>query len=214
MSIGLEFERLNVDFNMDFIDEDCVQFKKMYDRGFYKKMRLNAHHPAQRDIDAIATLSGIDILSVEIRENIVWPILLDVTELHFALYTPPNIIITKAAFPNVERIFFNNVQFDRVEPFIKHAKKLKKLNINCVDNLTNFMAELKSANPMDWNKERGKLGRASKLTILVPDAVLTAFKSAKFKTKLNLIEIKSHNGLLFYYDNSKGFNWEVIPSTL
>lgn len=146
--------------------------KTLYDRGFYKTLRLGFSSFALDNID-IATLTTISASYV----------LINVEEIVFSDPTkasPDKIDFFARNLTNLEYLKVYKATFDQILPFIRHLKRLKTMKICKLSN--------EFFNSFALNEERKKLDNAVQVTIYLPEDVYLA-EIWKYKN-LNLKHVK------------------------
>lgn len=158
---------------------------QLHNRGFYKRLHLHLFFVNQHDLDDMLSLSALELLGGDIFH--VNKSLVDLTALAICFadeFMDMDSLPSKLL--NLERLFFSEISYKRILPFILQSGKLKIIKIK---RLKNVLA-IRGLSLL--NAQREKLAGACKVTIYVDETVYLATKHANHTNKFSLIELKRY----------------------
>lgn len=199
MNVDLKFEKFAIDIYQSRIFDSNNQpismleaahnlLVQLYEKGFYKWLHLCLFFIGQQCIDKLFSLRGLEMLIGDIVR--IDRLLPEVRA--FAVWCGDEIVDIESVprkLPNVERIYFSKITFDRILPFIRHTTRLKQIRIRQLKD------ECKILDLLTMNKERKKLSGACKVHIYVKEDVYLATKWASNTIDLSLIELKRYDSM-------------------
>lgn len=165
--------------------------KRLYDRGFYKRLHFYTYDIDQSHSELLAALPVLEKLCLR---N--WTECFSLTQLNnlkeLAILdgaNPNDMTILAKSLVNLQRVYLKNATIDDIMPFIRLAPKLTKLKVIPKDE-THFNGGRLKLRTL--NKEREQLFGAYKVTIYVPGNVFlrTKWTTEHGNTNLSLIEIR------------------------
>lgn len=179
----------------------CKLINRLYERGFYKELKLYIHDCSQHTIDEVGSLYGLEILSIASFET-------DFN--HLALTRVKELSILKGRnnmdleylaekCVRLGRLYLGAQTIDHILPFVRRSPNLNKIKA---------FTEIKESFSIDivaLNREREKLPAAQKLDIYGPDGI---FLTTKWATKnsdlnLNLVALRRADSCKFFTDLNK-----------
>lgn len=173
------------DFDNDCaVDEFTNYLKKLFERGFYKTLKLSVESTEdfEQSTNAISLVPALEMLDVSKDSFIDLSRLTGLRELHITNHSKGigrNMETLARSLVKLERLSFHSVSVDHILPFICHSKGLKSIHINF---LHEFVIDL-----FAFNEKRKMLDDAHQVLIyLVEDKYL----AVKWKPYLNLSHVK------------------------
>lgn len=189
------------------IDEEFVQMiKELHQRSFYQRLKLYFTNSGliQDNIDQLATLEGFSKLYLgrcACLHSIAISSLSSLNEL--SLYECDRITDLETAASNLsmlERIHFKFASLDDICPFIRQARRVKRIKVENLLEGTDFSIGSNVINLVALNKERKKLPNCVKVTIYVKEKVYLATKWALRETDYSAIRLKREESYEWIHD--------------
>lgn len=175
-------------------DQFVIFLNTLYERGFYKTLKLTYRFFRPSNIDdndlknAISTLPALEKLSIPDESFIDLTRSPNLKEFYVEfLNTSSNTTETLAtlamSFPKLERLGLGMgfISIDAVLPFVRHSKKLKTIECPYVLDASIDLFAL--------NQERKKLPNACKISICVPENIYLHEKWKPINLELDLVKI-------------------------
>lgn len=175
-----------------YIHEGCSLFvafdslQTLYQRDFYKRLRLYAAGMNQQHIDRMVPLNVVR-LHATFGENVRLSSLGNSEELN--VFNSRRIVDFSELATNLQhlrQIEFYCESFDAIMPFISHARNLKRIKFEIIQNGAYFSTETKVVKLRAMNKEREKLSNAQRITIYVYEEIYWS----KEETDFSLIRLR------------------------
>lgn len=158
----------------------CTLLKKLYKRGFYKKLHFEVC--TLKFVKELSTFDTIESLEFdELDENCNLTQLISLKYLAVRQYNEFLFPSHLTKLINLEQLVLNFVNFGDLLTLICEMVKLKKIKID------NYKGEL---NLIKLNKERGTLNGARKVTICVPEDIFVKTKWSTRNGDINLMMIE------------------------
>lgn len=179
-----------------YIQEVCFLFdafdtlQTLHQRGFYKRLRLYAAGMNQQHIDRLALLNIVK-LQAGFEENVILSSLNNLEELY--VYDSRRVMDFSKLATNLQhlrQIEFYCESFDAILPFVSHARNLKRIKFEIIQNGAYFNTETKVVKLRALNKEREKLSNAERITIYVYEEIYLATKWSREETDFSLIRLR------------------------
>lgn len=165
----------------------CQLINQLHDQGFYKMLKLFIHDNAQRTIDEVASLNGLEMLSIAHFEEEFNQLPLTLVRELSILKGVHNVNLEQLAerCVRLEHFQLGTNKIDDILPFVRRTSNLKRIKA-FTDAKHHVNIDLVSL-----NEERKKLLAARKLIIFVPDHIFLAAKwSTKWFRDLNFVELR------------------------
>lgn len=183
------------------MDHVCSVVKKLYDRGFYRRLHLDGHYIIHdEDWNEIAALPAIETLhlsSIEIQ-IVLSPLMSSVKELSFSSssdYENSKELISNLMY--IERVIVEWSFCDDILPFIRHAARVKEIRIYNLEEGSYFEDDVIDVAAL--NRERERLIGACKQTIYVKEKIILATIWAGMPTRSNLVQLKRAEAIEWKY---------------
>lgn len=166
----------------------CQLINQLHDQGFYKKLKLFIHGNAQRTIDEVASLNGLEMLSIACFEKEFNQLPLTLVRELSILKGVHNVNLQELAEScgRLEHLQLGTNKIDDILPFVRCSPNLKSIKA-----FSNAKHQVIIIDLVSLNEERKKLLAARKLIIFVPDDIFIAAKwSTKGLCDSNFVELR------------------------
>lgn len=164
-----------------------VLLKDLYDKGFYKQLKMHIAGIDQRDVTAMVSNGGlVELYPTKISSGIdLCPLVnLKVLYLGDGINGSFDLESLATALVNLERLEYKMADRYYTYPFLRLSIKLKEIKISLMLDCIFDPVQL-----LNMNKEREKLANARKVVIYVPEYVFMMNK-LEDETSLSLVELK------------------------
>lgn len=179
--------------------------KELEDLGFYKQLRLNFYIRFNESyMNELKNFNSLTKLFIRINKHLVKDPCLEfssLTNLREICFQKSQFIadvnLMARSLTNLEQIYFHKANITHIMPFVREAKKLKKIRINQLEDKKCFHQSEITISLAALNEERKLLQGATKLTLYVSENVYFTTKSANWRTDLELINLKNFRSCLW-----------------
>ncbi|XP_031633931.1 uncharacterized protein LOC116347480 [Contarinia nasturtii] len=190
----IKFDTLAIYYDSDKVEFDlfCRLLNELYEREFYKKMHFYGKRWMHQDINQLASVKDLirfcdgmntQCINVGVLRN------LEELRVNYSYYTMDMESLSHI-LPKLKRIVLIQASSDDILPYVRHAQKLNKIKVKCLESGSLFDENEKILDLLVLNKEREELVGACKITIYVEEDVYLATKWAMKQTDFSMIEIK------------------------
>lgn len=176
----------------------CQIINQLHRQGFYKELKLYLHDDTQQVIDEVASLLGLEMLSIAHFKKEFNHLPLTLVKELSILKGVENMNLEDLARKCI-RLKYLNIDakiVNQILPFIRYSPNLKK--IKTFADVTNSF----SIDMISLNRERKKLFGARKLIVYVPDNIFLATKwtTNNGDINLSLVELRRIDSCKFFND--------------
>ncbi|XP_055303132.1 uncharacterized protein LOC129568837 isoform X2 [Sitodiplosis mosellana] len=182
----------------------CTILNQLFERGLYKRLHLSVIDIDKESIDQMASIQGLERLSVKEANGMTAQILSNLKNLkELSIMDCSNTDWDEVAgnLTKLEKLFIQNATYDDMLAFIRRSSQLKLIKVFPRDK------EHFNGGVMDLvklNEVRKKLPNARKLIIYIEDNIFlpTKWNTDNGDTNLSYIEMKRSKSLCWDYDCS------------
>lgn len=206
----LEIKHFGPDYHLYYEDEErlsssiCELLNQLHANGFYKRLHLHVNTIEQRNTIDLATIRGLDKLTISnIEKSYDLVDLSNLEELN--IYNCPSVSKMNQfanSVINIGRLHLCKATYEHLFVFVSRSPKLTTIKISAIDDVRVKTENI--FNLMRLNQAREKLTDALKVVIYADDSIFLATKWATQNGNMNLnfVEMRRASSLRWDYDFS------------
>ncbi|XP_055325204.1 uncharacterized protein LOC129579291 isoform X1 [Sitodiplosis mosellana] len=180
----------------------CDFINKLYEQGFYKRLKLELTRQKIETVNLIASLPGLTTLYLK-QKIATLPQILGLKELYVDYAESHDLQTLAKNQVNVERVCLFDASSNEVLTFIRDAPNVKEIRVRTLRSGIHFKNDVINLSAFD--RERKFSANAHPITLYLPEKVVLATKWAMNTTKMGSITLKRGSAMRSLYKEDYEF---------